>query len=114
MATVKPIILTIGDKTYTLEFNRNSVMAAERRGLTLREVTEMATPMTTIPVLFFAAFKMHHPSITKDETDKILFEQLGGLGQQEIQRLMELFAAPTETLIRGDDAGERKNVTISL
>ena len=29
---VKPITLEIGDKTYTLEFNRDSVMSAERAG----------------------------------------------------------------------------------
>ena len=111
---VKPIILTVDDTTYTLEFNRNSVMSAERHGLTMRDVMNMDTPMTTLPELFYAAFKMHHPSITRAETDTILFDKLGGLEQKVIQRLMELYAAPAETLLRSEDAGEAKNVKISL
>ena len=105
-----PITLTIEGKTYTLEFNRNSVASAERAGLNLSLIT--TAPMNTIPLLFYAAFKMHQPWITRDETDKILFDVLGGLKQEEVQRLGELYAAPTNALL--NDGGERKNATISL
>ena len=109
--TVKPIILTIGDKTYTLEFNRNSVVSAERLGLDLEQIK--TAPMNTIPLLFFAAFKMHHPEITRKETDNILFDTLGGLKPEEVQRLGELYAAPTNMLLNTSEV-PRKNVTISL
>ena len=105
-----PITLTIEGKTYTLEFNRNSVASAERAGLNLSLIT--TEPMNTIPLLFYAAFKMHQPWITRDETDKILFDVLGGLKPEEVQRLGELYAAPTNALLNA--GGERKNATISL
>lgn len=107
---VKPIVLTIEDKTYTLEFNRNSVASAERAGLVLADITTQ--PMNTLPLLFYAAFKFHHPEITRAETDRILFEVLGGLTSEEVARLGELFSAPTNALI--NEGGERKNAKISL
>ena len=58
---VKPIVLTIGDKTYTLEFNRNSVMSAERAGLDLARI--VSEPMNTIPLLFYT-IKLIKISIT--------------------------------------------------
>ncbi len=105
-----PITLTIEGKTYTLEFNRNSVASAERAGLNLSLIT--TEPMNMIPLLFYASFKMHQPWITRDETDKILFDVLGGMKPEEVQRLGELYAAPTNALL--NDGGERKNATISL
>ena len=107
---VKPIVLTVEDKTYTLEFNRNSVASAERAGLVLADITTQ--PMNTLPLLFYAAFKFHHPEITLAETDRILFEVLGGLTSEEVARLGELFSAPTQALI--NEGGERKNAKISL
>ena len=112
--TVKPIILTIGNDTYTLEFNRDTVMSAERNGLTIQEVMGMSMPITTLMLLFYAAFKMHHPEMTREQTDSILIDKLNGLQHEEIQRLRELYAAPVETLIRDESDGERKNATISL
>ena len=109
--TVKPMNITIGDKSYTLEFNRNSVVSAERLGLDLEQIK--TAPMTAIPLLFFAAFKMHHPEISRKETDSILFETLKGVTKEELQRLMELYAEPTNALIN-DSEDNRKNVTISL
>lgn len=111
---VKPVTLTFKDgTTYTLEFNRNSVMSAERAGLTLHDVLEMSKPATIIPLLFFAAFKWHHPDMTREKTDKILID-MGGLPQTVVQRLIELYVTPINTLIRNEDDGEAKNVTISL
>lgn len=108
--TVKPMVIETEKETYTLEFNRNSVVSAERHGLNLSMIQE--TPMTMIPLLFYAAFKMHHPKINREQTDHILFDVLGGLTAAEVQRLGELYNAPTSTLVH--DGGERKNVKISL
>ena len=108
---IVPITMTIGEKTYTLEFNRNSVVSAERMGFDVENIK--TAPMTTIPLLFFAAFKMHHPEIKRAETDRILFDILKGLKESEVKRLVELYIEPTSTLINSDE-DERKNVTISL
>lgn len=108
----KPVTIEADGKTYTLEFNRNSVVSAERAGLRVDMIGEQ--PMTMLPLLFFAAFKMHQPKITKEETDSILFDKMRGLNQELIERLAQLYAEPTKTLIRADDYGDEKNVTISL
>ncbi len=110
----KPIILTIGEKSYTLEFNRTTALQAERFGLYLKDVLEMSTPVTTIPLLFFASFKMHHPEMTRKETDAILYDELQGLSQAEIARFIEIFAAPVNDLMRDESDEERKNASISL
>ena len=111
---VKPITLEVDGETYTLEFNRNSVVSAEQAGFRGELLVEM--PMTMIPILFNAAFRMHHPKMTKDKTDAILFDKdkLGGVTGELLERLSELYAVPTKTIIRGKDDGEQKNVKISL
>ena len=111
---VKPFVFEIGEKKYTLEFNRNSAKAAERKGLTLQDVLNMSTPATTLPLLFWAAFKMHHPEVTQEQADKMLNEDFGGLSTEEVQRLISLFVVSYETLLRDESAGERKNVKVSL
>ena len=114
IAKPKPITIEVDGETYTLEFNRNSVVSAEQAGFRGELITEM--PMTMIPLLFYAAFKMHHPKITREQTDSILFdkEEDGIITGEFIERLSELYAVPTRALLRGKDAGEPKNVKISL
>jgi hypothetical protein len=67
-----------------------------------------------LPLLFFAAFKKNHPTITREQTDDILFNKMKGMNQSVIERLAQLYAEPTKALIRSDDYGDEKNVKISL
>ena len=62
--------------------------------------------MTMIPLMFWGAFLMHHPYMTKDQTDKILFEGLGGLSAEEMAYLGKLYAVPFETLIAQEENAE--------
>lgn len=110
---IKPMQIETSDgKTYTLEFNRNSVISAEKAGFRPDLVAEM--PNTMIPLMFYAAFKMHHPNIKREETDRILTEELCGLQPAEVERLSEMYLAPTKALIRSKEDGERKNCKVSL
>lgn len=110
---VKPIIIEIDGMTYTLEFNRNSVVAAERAGFVADQIAEK--PMTMLPLLFFAAFRKNQPNISREETDRILFDVLGGLSKEVVERLVKLYTEPTKTLFRTEDDGEQpKNAKISL
>lgn len=93
---VKPIIIKSKDTEYTLEFNRESVKFAESRGFMFEDVSNF--PMSKIPELFFYAFRMHHKNVAREKTDKLLFEELGGLPQGAIERLVELYCAPFESL----------------
>ena len=111
---IRPITLTMADgKVYTLEFNRSTVEMAERAGFSREEAVDKM--MTFLPMLFFYAFMMHHPTIKREKTDKILFEDLGGLSNAVISRLIDLYDLPYDELISKDDA-ESKNprVTVTL
>ena len=102
---MKPIVLKSKDTEYTLEFNRESIKFAEMRGFKIEEVAEY--PMTKIPELFFYAFRMHHKNVAREKTDKILFEEMGGVPEGLIERLAELYTEPFETLTVKEE--ERKN-----
>lgn len=106
---VKPITIkdTKDGNTYTLEFNRESVKFAEDRGFRLEDVGSF--PMTKLPEFFFYAFRMHHPKMSKANTDKILFEELNGIPEGMIERLIELYNQPFECLGVLGEGEERKN-----
>lgn len=108
---VKPIILHDEEygKDYTLEFSRESVMFAEQRGFSLDDLGRY--PMAKMPELFFYSFRMHHPNISKSQTDKILFEKLGGMPEGMAERLGELYAVPYEAL---NNTCEAKNVSMTV
>lgn len=106
---VKPIIIrnTEDNTEYTLEFSKESVKFAESRGFRVEDID--AYPMTKVPEFFFYAFRMHHPKIARDKTDKILFEELGGIPNGMIERLAELYMQPFECLGVLGEGEERKN-----
>lgn len=106
---LSPMIITDPDsgREYTLEFNRKSVVKAEQAGLDVNKFE--SSSMTMIPTMFWAAFQMHHPHMTKEQTDKILFDGLGGLSEKEMEHLAKLYAEPFQTLIARDDSEEGAN-----
>ena len=114
MAEVKPIIITDNETQdeYTLEFNRESVRFAESRGFNIDDLPKY--PMTKIPEIFFYAFRMHHKTISREKTDKILFEKLGGIPDGMLERLAELYAAPFEALAILDEGEEGKNSKVTI
>ena len=61
--------------------------------------------MTMIPIMFWGAFLMHHPHMTREQTDKILFDGLGGLGDAEMTYLGKLYAEPFKTLVAREEEG---------
>ena len=111
---VKPIVITDKDtnEKYTLEFNRESVLYAERNGFNLDDVD--VHPMTRIPEFFFYAFRMHHKYIKREKTDEILFEGLGGMPEGMIKRLAELYAEPFNVFRRNESENEGKNVRMTV
>lgn len=102
---LKPMVITDPEegREYTLEYSRKSVVKAENAGLDINALDSKS--MTMIPLLFWGAFLMHHPYMTKDQTDKILFEGLGGLNEEEMGYLGKLYAEPFQTLIASEDEG---------
>lgn len=82
------IVDTQTGTTYTLDFNRASVKFAESRGFKLSETGDF--PVTMMQELFFCAFRMHHPMIARNQTDKIL-DDYQGLTADQWSRLTQLY-----------------------
>lgn len=112
---VKPIIIHDAENgiDYTLEFDRDSVRFAEARGFDIDDVAKF--PMSKIPELFYYAFRMHHKSVSREKTDRILFDDLGGLPEGAAERLGALYAAPYEALSnKGDKKSKNSKMTVEL
>jgi len=113
--TVKPVVIhdIENSRDYTLEFNRDTIKFAEQRGFKIEDVD--AYPMTKIPEFFWYAFRMHHPSVSLGQAEKLL-DRIGGLGEALGRRLGELWAVPFTALNPTDGDGEGKNsgVTVEL
>lgn len=105
---VRPIIISnpeTGEK-YTLEFNRESVKYAEQQGFNIDDIAN-GKMMSGVGDLFFYAFRMHHRGIRRDKVDAILFDGMGGITEEMMGRLAELYAEPYNALIQDEDG--RKN-----
>ena len=100
---VNPMIIADPDngREYRLEFSRKSVAKAEQAGLDVNQLESKS--MTMIPLLFWGAFLMHHPHMTKEQTDKILFDGLGGLNGKELEHLGKLYAEPFRSLVATEE-----------
>ena len=110
----KPMIITDPDegREYTLEFNRRTVAKTEQAGLDVNQLESKS--MTMIPLLFWGSFIMHHPHMTKEQTDKILFDGLGGLNEDEMAYLGKLYAAPLQTLIASEDKQNPRKMAVKF
>jgi len=112
---LNPMIITDPDngKEYSLEFNRKSVSKTEQAGLDVNKMDSQS--MTMIPILFWGAFQMHHPHMTKDQTDKILFDGMGGLSEEEMAYLGKLYAEPFQTLIASStQSGNPRKMAVKI
>lgn len=111
---VKPMVIVDPDegREYTLEFSRKTVAKAEQAGLAVNELESKS--MTMIPLMFWAAFLMHHPYMTREQSDKILFEGLGGLNGDEMEYLGKLYAEPFQTLIASEDEGNPRKMAVKF
>lgn len=113
LKNVKPIVLKDeknGD-VFVLEFNRSSIKFAEARGFNLGAMDESGVSITIVEELFFYAFRMHHPNMTKADTDKILYEKLCGMPEKMIERLVELYAIPLNALVQTEDSAKNASMT---
>lgn len=112
---VRPVRL-VGEngEEYTLDFSRDSVRFAEQRGFKPDEVLDF--PATKIPELFFYAFRKNHKNLAKNQTDKILEEELGGMTEALLTRLIQLYnqAALTHIVVTDEKAAKNARMTVEL
>lgn len=114
MEKLNPMTIVDPDegREYTLEFSRRTVEKTEKAGFDTREVESKS--MTMIPLMFWGAFLMHHPYMTKEQTDKILFDGLGGLKEEELTYLGKLYAAPVQTLLATEDEKNPRRLAVKF
>ena len=110
---VEPIVLTGENESFTLEFNRASVEYAEKHGFSIEELTSGAY-LSGTSELFYYAFRMHHPRMTKAQTDEILFEELGGMPDGMAERLGELFAEPYNALVQTEENAKNSKWKVTM
>lgn len=99
MATekIEPIIIENPDTgvKYTIEYSRRTVKLMEREtGVNLIQLQELLkkAPLDTVSNLFYYGFLMHHEGeLTQDETDDILFDEMG-MSEGLIESLVGLYA----------------------
>jgi hypothetical protein len=117
-AEVKPIVLRFTDtnQVYTLEFNRQTITYAEKNGFPLnpfnREQVIFEKPIEVLEDLFYYSFMKNHRGISKAITDKILYDDLGGMSTAIMERLMELYFLGYSSLISTEE--KPKNSTLAV
>ena len=112
---IKPIILkddNNGD-VFVLEFDRASVKFAESRGFNINTF-DTGLNMSAIEELFFYAFRKHQPNKSKADTDKILYEKLKGIPEGMLERLVELYLLPFNTLMQNEDDSKNSTMTVEF
>lgn len=87
------------DKTYTLEYSRNTVRQMEQQGFVLDKLSEQ--PMNMIPMLVHGAFAKHHKGIKRNQIDDIydhIVDKFGDGGDGFVHALLEMYAETLNTL----------------
>lgn len=99
---VKPLVIENKEtgKSLTIEFNRATIMQMDRLGLIGSNFAEDfgRSPLNSALTLFYWGLRMHHPEITEEEAEEILFDQVG-LGEDIFSRLGELFMTPYTSIM---------------
>ena len=101
-----------GNLKYLLDFNRASVKYAEMRGFKLDNMEGLS--MSAMEDLFHYSFRAHQPKMTKAETDKILYDELHGFKEGMIERLVELYLQPFNTLMQAEDTAKNSTMTVEF
>ncbi len=105
MSTI--ITVTYDNKTYDLEYSRNSVKAMEQQGFVLDQIGDK--PMTMVPLLVYGAFMKNHKGIKRSLVDEIyehISDKIGDGDNGFIQALLEAYADTLNTLTENNSVDE--------
>jgi hypothetical protein len=107
MAKPKTISFEYEGEKYTLEFNRETYEKTEKAGVTISRIENLAEnpydAVEVIPELWFRAFQMHHPDITRDKADEMYHSMADKGGEDDlglIGALTEIFVEPVAILFK--------------
>ena len=101
-----------GEFKYLLDFNRDSVKWAERQGFKV-QVLEDGMNMNAIDDIFFYSFHAHHSEITRADAAQIL-KDIGGMRPEMLERLVELYLVPFNTLLATEDSIKNAKLAVEL
>lgn len=110
---VKPIKITdtTSNITYTLEFNRESVMYAERQGFNITELQQKS--LSGSLDLWVYSFRANHKGVSRETALKLL-EDMGGMPEGLLERLVELYAEPYKVLIPDEENSKNAKVVVEF
>ena len=104
----KTLNFTVDGKDYNLTFTRATVMATERMGFNVADVT--TKPITSLTYLWRGAFLAKHDTLTIAEVDELLTKvNTKGL----LDALIDLYKAPIESLFDEDNSKNAAAWTIN-
>lgn len=114
---VRPIVLHDhdGGRDYTLEFDLESVRFAQARGFDTDDIGKY--PVIKTEELFYYAFRKNHKNVSKEKTDRILWNSLGGIGNLPdgfIERLILLYYDPINAVKNAEGDGKNGSVTVEM
>ena len=106
----KPIQLMGNGKTYILDFDRDAVLWAEETLDFSIDDLKAKKPLSSTSKLFYISFHRRYPDeFTKEETDKIFFEEIPSDKRQDIiASLIGLYVQTYNTLFDANE-DEAKN-----
>ena len=113
---IKPITLkddNNGD-IFVLEFDRATVKFAESRGFKISVFEDNVINLSAIEEIFFYAFRKHQPRMSKADTDRILYDKLGGMPEGMLERLTDLYLVPFTTLMNTEDKAKNGSMTVEF
>ena len=110
---VDPIEIECDGKRFVLDFDRNSVDWAERHGFSVDDLAN-GRAMSGLSDLFYYSFRKNHPNVTKQQTDRILFDEMGGLPDGVAERLGLLYAQPYNALIQTEESAKNSKWTVKM
>lgn len=112
---IKPILLkdkNTGEE-FTLEFDRDAVRFAEDRfNFDIDSVGK--TTFTSTIMLFWFSFRMHHKSVSLEKAERILFDNLKGMPDGMLVRLIALYNKTCNTLIQTEENAKNATMTVEM
>lgn len=111
---IKPVRLTDEQtgQVYELDFSLESISFAERQKFSLEDALKF--PVTGMRDLFYYAFRKNHRNVARDKTDKMIERWGGGLPENLVKRLVQLYTqAQANNAINVDEDAE-KNAGLTL
>lgn len=110
---INPIEIECENEKYVLDFDRESCEWAERHGFSIDDLAN-GKAMVGLGDLFYYSFRKNHPRMTRTQTDRILFEEMGGMPDGMAERLGELYAQPYNALIQSEESAKKSKWKVTM